>query len=124
MASRAARKRNESPQSLGELLSQAHGKAEAEHGRLSWGHIAREMAERHRISVTDQTIGDYHNDQGGRRRNPLLVAALIDFYGLSLSDVPADDAERIVLARDLLKKVTPGTPPGTRTRNLQLVGVA
>jgi hypothetical protein len=110
---------------LGAVLTTAHDRAEKDRGKkISFGELSRYARDEHRVEATDETIRSYHNDTGGEKKNPLLIAALAAYYELKLSDLPAEEAARIVNALQLLKRVTAGsrTPPGTRTRNLQNKG--
>lgn len=89
--------------------------------KVSYGDIATAVSERLGVSVTDQAIANYHTGKVTKRPNLVLIAAIADVYGLRSNDLPEDIAQLCAQALDVLGELHGrSTPPGTRTRNLQI----
>lgn len=85
-------------------------------------------------TVTGTTIGNYHNDSVATH-DPVLVAGIAEFYGLTLDQLPPAIQEQCYRAYRALAGRGPhlvgrpddgddgggaaGAPPGTRTPNLR-----
>ncbi len=66
-------------------------------------------------TVTAQTVTNYHQD-AVKAHDPTLVAMIVDFYGLTLDDLPPDIQDRCVQARTALDRLGgPETDPGRAT---------
>ena len=110
MATKARKPRSRPPTTLGEVLTAARKKFDP---MPSYETIARNLS----IEVSHWTVSKYHTDVV-QVPDVEIIQALIDLYGLTLADLPADVRERCERLRDRLiaassRVVRPGLEPGT-----------
>lgn len=86
---------------LGEVLTEAR---DALDPPPSFEQIARQLEG---VTVSFQTVINYHDDAVAKP-SVEIVQALVDFYGLTLTDLPDDLRERCELLRDRLVAASSG----------------
>lgn len=114
----AQRARQPDLRTLGEIFTAAY---EAMNPRPSYGAIASDVSKMIGRRITDNAVILYHRDRVDSP-DPILVAAIALIYDLGLDDLP--DRERVRCERATMVFTALSTPPGTRTRNLQIRSAA
>lgn len=106
-------------------VSEIFTAAKEAHDDVAYADIAIDVSARVGYTVNIEMVRQYHLGLTKQRPNLAVIAAIADFYGLKAAELPADVVELCSRSRAIFDGIgVPSTPPGTRTRNLQLVGVA